>query len=46
MKNQLIGKEPDAGKERRQEEKGMTEDKMVGCIIDSTDMSWADSGRW
>ena len=29
-KNQLIGKDPDAGKDRRQEEKGMTEDEMVG----------------
>ena len=29
-KNQLIGKDPDAGKDWRQEEKGMTEDKMVG----------------
>ena len=29
-KSQLIGKDPDAGKERRQEEKGTTEDKMVG----------------
>ena len=28
--NQLIGKDPDAGKDRRQEEKGMTEDQMVG----------------
>ena len=28
-KNQLIGKDPDAGKDRRQE-KGMTEDDMVG----------------
>ena len=26
----LIGKEPDAGKDWRQEEKGMTEDEMVG----------------
>ena len=26
----LIGKDPDAGKDWRQEEKGMTEDKMVG----------------
>ena len=25
-----FGKYPDAGKERRQEEKGMTEDEMVG----------------
>ena len=29
-KSQLIGKEPDAGKDWRQEEKGMTEDEMVG----------------
>ena len=30
VKNQLIGKDPNAGKDCRQEEKGMTEDKMVG----------------
>ena len=30
VKNWLIGKDPDAGKDRRQEEKGKTEDKMVG----------------
>ena len=29
-KNGLIGKDPDAGKDGRQEEKGMTEDEMVG----------------
>ena len=29
-KNWLIWKDPDAGKDWRQEEKGMTEDKMVG----------------
>ena len=28
--NGLIGKDPDAGKDRRQEEKGMTEDETVG----------------
>ena len=28
-KNQLFGKDPDAGKDRRQEEKGMTEVEMV-----------------
>ena len=28
-KNWLIGKDPDAGKDWRQEEKGMTEDEMV-----------------
>ena len=30
-KNWLIGKDPDAGKDSTQEEKGMTEDDMVGC---------------
>ena len=29
-KGQLIGKDPDAGKDRRQKEKGRTEDKLVG----------------
>ena len=47
VKSQLIGKSPDAGKDWRQEEKGMTEDEMVGWqrmrwlddITDSIDMS-------
>ena len=30
VKNQLIGKDPDAGKDWGQEEKGMTEDEMAG----------------
>ena len=30
MKNWLFGKDPDAGKDWRQEEKGMTENEMVG----------------
>ena len=30
LKNWLMGKEPDAGKDWRQEEKGMTEDEMIG----------------
>ena len=29
MKSQLTGKDPDAEKDGRQEEKGVTEDKMV-----------------
>jgi len=29
-KNWLVGKDPDAGKDWKQEEKGMTEDEMVG----------------
>ena len=28
--SQLIGKDPDAGNDQRQEEKGMTEDEIVG----------------
>ena len=39
VKNRLIGKETDAGKDGGQEEKGATEDEMVGCITDSVDMS-------
>ena len=30
VKNLLIGKDPDVGKDLRQEEKGTTEDKMFG----------------
>ena len=30
VKNQLFGKDPDSGKDRGQEKKGMTEDEMVG----------------
>ena len=30
LKSRLSGKDPDAGKDRRQEEKGVTEDEMVG----------------
>ena len=30
MKNQFLGKDPDAGKDSGQEEKGSTEDEMVG----------------
>ena len=30
MKNQFIGKDPDAGKDVGQEEKGVKEDEMVG----------------
>ena len=29
-KNRLIGKDPDAGKDRRREKKGTAEDEMVG----------------
>ena len=29
-RSQLIGKDPDAGKDQRQEEKGVTEHEMVG----------------
>ena len=29
-KNQLVGEDPDAGKDQRQEEKGATVDEVVG----------------
>ena len=37
-KNWLIWKDPDAAKDWRQEEKGMTEGEMVGWHHDSMDM--------
>ena len=40
MKNGLIGKDPDAGKDWKLEEKGATEDEMVDGITDSMDMSF------
>ena len=40
-KSWLIGKDPDAGKDWGQEEKGMTEDEMDG-ITDSMDMSLSE----
>ena len=38
-KSWLIGKDSDAGRGWGQEEKGTTEDEMVGCITDSMHMS-------
>ena len=38
VKNQLTGKDPDSGKDWRQE-KGMTQDEMVGWSTDSMDMN-------
>ena len=38
-KSWLTGKDPDAGKDWRQEEKGMTEDERLDGITDSMDMS-------
>ena len=38
-KNWPIGKDPDAGKDWRREEKRTTEDEIVGWITDSMDMS-------
>ena len=39
VKNSLIWKAPDAGKDWGQETKGMTKDEMVGWLTDSMDMS-------
>ena len=41
-KNWLLGKDPDAGKDWGQEEKGMTEDKMVGWHhqLDGHEFEW------
>ena len=39
MKSQLIRIDPDTGKDRRQEEKGTTEDEWLDGITNSMDMS-------
>ena len=39
VKNWLMWKAPDAGKDWRREEKGMTEDEMVACITNSMNLS-------
>ena len=39
VKSWLIGKNPDAGRDWGQEEKGMSEDEMVGWYHDSMEMS-------
>ena len=42
VKNWLTGKEPDAGEDWRQEEKGMTEDELAGCHyrLDRREFEW------
>ena len=44
-KNWFIWKDPDAGRDWRQEEKGTTEDEMVGSLTQWT-WVWVDSGSW
>ena len=41
-KNRLTGKDPDAGKDRRWEEKGTTEDEMAGWLhgLDGCESEW------
>ena len=47
-KNWLIWKDPDAGKDWRQEEKGRTEDGWDGWMTSSTQWTWVwvSSGNW
>ena len=45
-KNWLIGKDPDAGKDWRQEEKGMTEDEMVGSLTPRACSNSCPSSQW
>ena len=46
VKNRLIGKDPDAGKDWRQAEKGITEDEMVGWHHQLNGHVWASFGSW
>ena len=47
VKNRLIGKDPDVGKDWRREEKGTTEDEMAG-MASSTQWTWVwvNCGSW
>ena len=45
-KNWLIGKDPDAGKDWRQKEKGTTEDEMVGWHPNLMNMSLSKLREW
>ena len=42
----LIGKDPDAGRDWGQEEKGTTEDEMLDGITDTVDVNLVNSGNW
>ena len=46
VKNWLTGKDPDAGKDWRREEKGTTEDEMLDGITDLRPWVWVNSGSW
>ena len=45
-KRWLIWKDPDAGKDWRREEKGMTEDEMVGWMAALTQWTWVWVNSW
>ena len=45
-KSWLTGKDPDAGRDWGQEEKGMTEDEMSGWHHQLDGHEWVNSGRW
>ena len=46
VKNWLIGKDPDAGKNWRQEEKGTTEDERLSSITDLMGMNLSKLWEW
>ena len=46
MKSRFIGKDPDAGKDRRREEKGTTEDEMTGWLMPSSLMDMSLNKLW
>ena len=46
MKNGLIGKDPDPGKDWRQEEKGTAEEEMIGWHYQLDGLEWVRTRNW
>ena len=46
LRSWLIGKDPDGGKDWRQEERGWQRVRWLDGITDSCTWVWASSGRW
>ena len=46
QRTDTLEKDPDAGKDWRQEKKGTTKDEMVGALLTQCTWVWVNSGSW